>query len=555
MKHVNVLVVGAGPTGLTLAAQLLQAGMTVRLIDRAVQQPPDHSRAMVLHARTLELYERFGMVQAAREQGVSYRGFNIVTPDGYRRHVELDVLKTLQTPFPMMLGLPQHKTEALLSERLTRLGGQAERGVELTSYTQDATLVTAQLRYADNTAEGMTADWLVGCDGSKSAVREAAGIAFEGDTYDELCMVGDITVQWSLPDAELYVMAHPDGIVAAFPHLGPGNFRVVVVRPHSAIATSRALTQGEFEAHLKELVPIPFQITAARFMSNYRLHHRVAAQFRKGRVLLAGDAAHVHSPVGGQGMNTGIQDAFNLAWKLAAVSMHGAPPWVLDTYDSERRRVATRLVKFTDGFFGMLASKTLLGRIVRRVLPRVAPLALRFGNIQRKGLGFMSQLHIRYRHSPLSCDGAPGTLRAGDRAPDATVHNTHSQADVRLFQLFADGVYTLLIFADATDTLVKALEALPQHYGDVLHNVVVARTRALAQGYVDSSGQAYAAYDVREPAAFLIRPDGYVAVARADAAAIEREVAHRLGTAHHERRNNSDMLLDGMSARSTNVIP
>ncbi|AUX19628.1 FAD-binding monooxygenase [Sorangium cellulosum] len=514
-RPLDALVVGAGPTGLTLAGELARRGLTVRIVDKALEPPSDHSRALAVQARTLELFSMMGIADAAMEHGMRVMGLNVLLPRGRRARLPLLSFPELSTPIPGLFVIQQLDTEEVLASRLPRLGVTLERGVELASSSQDSAGVTCSLRHADGELEEVRSSWLLGCDGAHSAVRKGAGIPFEGDTYDDHCMLGDLVVDWQLPDGEIYISPSPRGIAAAFPVPGRRRFRIVLILPEAPPVRNAAVSLAEFESTMRAIIPVPFQIEQAIVLSRYRLHHRVAARLRSGRVLLAGDAAHIHSPAGGQGMNTGIQDAFNLAWKLAAVQQGRMPAWLLDTYEQERLPVARRLVDFTDRLFGFLAGHGPLSHTLRVLAPRLAIRAFGLAPVQRRILGFVSQLKIRYRKSPLSVQlGTPPARgpRAGDRAPDVALRGGAGE-EVHLFELLRDPEPVLLLFAGpradgASGERARSLAA--RLAGPDLKVVVLGATEA--GGYADPDGRAHATYGVETTAAVLVRPDGYIGV-------------------------------------------
>ncbi|AUX38709.1 FAD-binding monooxygenase [Sorangium cellulosum] len=518
----DALVVGGGPTGLTMAGELARRGLAVRIVDKALEPPPDHSRALGVQARTLELFDRMGIAEAATARGLRVEAFNLLLSSGRRARLPMRRLSELATSVPGLFVIQQFDTEQVLASRLSGLGVALERGVELVSYTQDGDGVTCTLRRPDASVEEVRARWLLGCDGAHSPVRKGADIAFEGDTYDDHCLLGDLVVDWPLPDGEIYISPTRRGVAAAFPVPGGHRFRIILILPELPPARGAALSLEEFEGTMRGMIPVPFKVEKAIVLSRYRLHHRVAARMRRGRVFLAGDAAHIHSPAGGQGMNTGIQDAYNLAWKLAAVAQGRMPAWLLDTYEMERLPVARRLVDTTDRMFGLLAGHGPIGRTLRLVAPTLMARAFGLAAVQRRILGFVSQLNIRYRRSPLSVQiGSPPARgpRAGDRAPEAALR-TAAGEPVRLFELLRGVEPALLLFTgprsdgrsngDEGEARALARRLAARLGGPDLKVLVIGAPEA--GGYADPDGQAHAAYGVTGTAAVLVRPDGHVGV-------------------------------------------
>ncbi|WP_437279036.1 FAD-dependent monooxygenase [Sorangium sp. So ce375] len=517
-EALDALVVGGGPTGLTMAGELARRGLTVRIVDKALEPPPDHSRALAVQTRTMEIFSSMGVADAAMAHAMRVGGLNLLLSNGQRARLPIFDFPELATPVPGIFVIQQFDTERVLASRLSELGVTLERGVELDSYTQDSAGVTCTLRRADGSTEVARVKWLLGCDGARSAVRRGADIAFEGDTYDDHCMLGDLVIDWPLPDGDIYISPSHRGMAAAFPVPGSHRFRIILILPEASPARGASPSLEEFEGVMREMIPTPFKVEKAIVLSRYRLHHRVAARLRKGRVFLAGDAAHIHSPAGGQGMNTGIQDAYNLAWKLAAVEQGRMPAWLLDTYEMERLPVARRLIDFTDRLFGFMAGHGLMGRTMRTLAPRLMSRALGVAAVQRRVFGFVSQLKIRYRKSPLSIQiGHPPERgpRAGDRAPDALLRSEAGQ-QVHLFELMRGIESTLLLFTGPPQDGAgaapgeRARRIAAQLGRPELRVLIIGAPEA--GGYTDPDGRAHAAYGVETTAAVLVRPDGYVGV-------------------------------------------
>jgi 2-polyprenyl-6-methoxyphenol hydroxylase-like FAD-dependent oxidoreductase len=519
-----------------MAGELARRGLTVRIIDKAVEPPADHSRALAIQARTIEIFEQMGIAADEKARGMRVEALNLLLPSGRRGRLPLPGLMLEDEPFPGMLVVQQFDTEAVLASRLAPLGVAPERGVALASYTQDKTGVTAVLRLPGGATEEVRASWLLGCDGAHSAVRKGAGIAFEGDTYDDQCLLGDVVVDWALPDGELYISPTRAGVVAAFPVPGEHRFRVILILPESRREGTPELSLEEFEGTARSLLPVDFRVKKAMVLSRYRLHHRVASRLREGRAFLSGDAAHIHSPAGGQGMNTGIQDAFNLAWKIAAVEQGRMPAWVLDTYEMERLPVARRLVNVTDRMFGLLAGHGSFGRLLRAAFPRLMSRVMGLPPVQRRIAGFVSQLRIKYRNSPLSVQlgAAPRRgPRPGERAPNGALLDA-SGAQVRIIDLLREPTSALLLFtgqgasgaaADQARSLAARLESAD------LRTFVISVCPSVSSGgprdLADPEGRAHATYGVEAQAAVLLRPDGHIGV-RCDPL-LEGELTRELG--------------------------
>ena len=320
------------------------------MIDRAVIPPEDRSRALVVQPRTVELFDDLGIAATAIGAGISVESVNLFAPSG-RSASALFNNRSLDTQYANILVLPQDETERILGELVVHTGGTIERGVELTGLTQDESTAHVTLGHADGHTEQIDVDWVAGCDGAHSAVRRLVGAAFPGITYSDECLLGDVVLDWKIPEGQISLLPQKDGFLIAFPLRGHGHFRIIMVLPRNEVADERRLEQDEFFAQLSRMTPPgmganggPPVIERTQWLTRYRLHRRGVASDRHGRVFLAGDAAHIHSPVGGQGMNTGIQDAYNLAWKLALVVRGQSDPLLLDSYDAERHRIGEILL-------------------------------------------------------------------------------------------------------------------------------------------------------------------------------------------------------------------
>ncbi len=519
----NILVVGAGPTGLTMAAVLARYDLVPRVIDRAVAPPADRSRAIVIQARTLELFDDLGIVEAVLDSSLVVAAANVFLPGGHRGSIAMRP-EWIDSAYGRFVTLPQEETERILGELLARSGVSVERGVELIGYedARDSACATVVLRHADGREERATADYVIGCDGAHSAVRHLSGIGFPGKTYPVESLLGDVEMRWRLPDEQLSVCPTADGILLAFPLPGRHHFRVIMVLPASAAEEERTLEPEEFLAHLRRMVPAVGgaveepTVLDHRWLTRYRLHSRGAPTYRNGRAFLAGDAAHIHSPVGAQGMNTGIQDAFNLGWKLALAVRGEVPDTILDSYHDERHRVGAHLLNTTDRMFAVMAGGGRVGLAIRRVLPALGIWLLRLPVVGRRIARFVSQTGIRYRHSALSTE-AHGAARlpghaphAGDRAPDVVLAGAS-----RLSDLCRGPQHTLLLFGGRSTALIERLSALAMQltgrYGPLVHPVVLRLPGAQPPlGVLDAHGSAHERYGGDAGALYLIRPDSYI---------------------------------------------
>jgi 2-polyprenyl-6-methoxyphenol hydroxylase-like FAD-dependent oxidoreductase len=526
---VDVLIVGAGPTGLTLAAQLRSFGVPFRLIDKNADSAHE-SRALAVQARTVEIFESLGIGEALVSRGNPSARLALHFEGGGAASVDLGGFATTDTRFPFILFVSQAETEAVLGELLGRTGAVIERGVELVSAAPDGAAVRCTLRH-DGQAEQVTARFLVGCDGAHSAVRKQAGVPFAGDVYLQDFMLGDVDADGPIEPDTLHSYAAARSVAMFFPLRKPATWRVIAMRGKSGSAwqgaggapNEESLTRGELA--LPDLQAVVDGATGASvrlrdpvWLTHFRLHHRQAATYRQGRIFLAGDAAHIHSPVGGQGMNTGIQDAWNLGWKLALVVAGRAPADLLDTYQAERWPVGRNLLRYTDRAFSLFTRAMSANRIAswfrRTIVARVVPWIFRAAGLRNRAFKFVSELGIAYPRSPAAAEGTPRLRsgpRAGARLPDAPVERDGRSSYLQ--KELSGPRFHLLLCGDASQWDKLGVDNLAARYGDLLQVHYLARDAAPGV-LVDSAGEALQRLGVRgadAAAQYLVRPDGYIA--------------------------------------------
>lgn len=418
----DVLIVGAGPTGLALACQLIRYGVDFVIFDRKMGIT-DLSKAIAVQARTLEIYEQLGLAARAVELGAIARKANIVADGEIRASLDLSDIGKDLSPFPFALLLEQSKNESLLFDYLERHGKPIRWQTSLETVSQTEENVRATLKNAGGGTGEIRAKYLVGCDGAKSLVRHQLEFEFVGTTVDALFYVADVEMEFlSGNHDQIYVSFGADSFVGFFP-LKENNFWRIVGNLPEEENEKRAETEIDYEETetlARETMKMPLDIKNVKWFSTYRVHSRRVDKFRDGRCFLTGDAAHIHTPAGGQGMNTGIGDAYNLAWKLAFVLRGKADDSLLDTYNQERLENAKNLLETTDRAFTFGTRDDLLTGFFRtRVFPLVAEYAFRFDWVKQIVFPLVSQIGINYRHSDLSLHSGDENfnVRAGDRMP------------------------------------------------------------------------------------------------------------------------------------------
>jgi len=477
----DVLICGAGPTGLVLALQLARAGVRVRVVDAAAE-PGTTSRALVVHARTLEIYRQMGLADAFLDEGVKFEAVNLWVRRRRVAHVELGAIGKGLTPFPHLIVCAQDRHERFLAAQLERAGVRIERASELIDFEQTSDRVRARLRTpaGDQTCE---AAFLAGCDGAHSRVREVIGVGFPGGTYSHVFYVADVDATGPMMNSELHVALDDADFMAVFPLKGGTTARLIGTVEAEDERAREALTWDDVGR--RTALRLRIEVSRVNWFSTYRVHHRVASRFRDRRVFLLGDAAHVHSPAGAQGMNTGIGDAANLGWKLADVVHGRARATLLDSYEPERIAFARRLVATTDRAFVIATSEGRLARFVRlRIVPRVLPALLRFAAVRRFVFRTVSQTAVSYRGGPLSA-GRQGAVHGGDRLP--WVEDNFAVVDGRAWRVH--------VYGNAGPGVEEACRSL----GLPLH--VFAWRPVMGKAGL-----------VRD-ALYLVRPDGYIALA------------------------------------------
>ena len=414
----DVLIVGAGPTGLALACQLIRYGIDFVIVDQKEGITP-YSKAIGVQARTLELYQQIDLADSLVELGTPAKGVRIIEGGEERAELPLSELGQGMSPYPFLLIVEQSKHEKLLYGFIKAHDKDVLWQTTLTDFSHDSTGVAGTTVNASGEKQLIEAQYLVACDGSKSRVRKELGLTFEGSTLERLFYVADVQIKWEFPHDMLAACLAKDQSTAFFPMVGEDHYRIVGVFPEDTDLKEGEVLYERIEQQILADTQLELDIYKVNWFSTYKVHSRRVNKFSEGRCFLAGDAAHIHSPAGAQGMNTGIQDGYNLAWKLAFVLRGDANPRILDTYNEERVEIAKRLLETTDRMFDLLVNPAWLLSFTRRyIFPRVANFIVGLDSVNQFIFPLISQIGITYRGRSLSLDtDEEFEVKAGDRMP------------------------------------------------------------------------------------------------------------------------------------------
>jgi 2-polyprenyl-6-methoxyphenol hydroxylase-like FAD-dependent oxidoreductase len=539
-NQIDVLIVGAGPTGLTLACELLRRGVSCRIIDKA-PAPATTSRALGLQPRTLELFDTMGLIDQVLSTGGPVFDANFY--DGERLLLTLSTagMQKLDTPYPQVWITPQVNVELALTTQLHHLGGAVERACELVDFREAGSQVIATVKHDDGDAsrtEEIGANWLVGCDGAHSQVRKTLGVQFEGSTYEEKFLLADVELDWKRERDRTHTWFPAEGMFSIIPLPNSQQWRIfAVVEGETVLPVSLELFQQLFRERTGDTKTT---LSHPTWLSSFTINRRMVDRYRVGRIFLAGDAAHIHSPFGGQGMNTGIQDAYNLAWKLALVITGQSPEHLLNTYEEERLPIAQRVLAQTDTNTKVLVSNHPIMQFLRE---QILTLNSVQSYLTRRG----SQLFIHYRKSSLSrsyqelligktrlSNSRQGfslmkwlTFRfgpqAGDRAPNRKCIRAASYEETSLFREFRGTHFSLLLFDGLNHSqtgytnLVKIAHRVEALLGNVVKTYIIVSTDKVSQQLdwkgsvlLSESGTLHKQYGANAESLYLIRPDGYI---------------------------------------------
>jgi 2-polyprenyl-6-methoxyphenol hydroxylase-like FAD-dependent oxidoreductase len=504
----DVLIVGAGPVGLALASDLLRRGVRCRLIDSA-EHAVQQTKAVGIQARTLEMLARLGLAQTAIERGLHTSFFSIYSSS--KRLIRMDFQEHLRgTAYPYVLLLPQDGTEQLMTEYVQSYGTRIGWQTELIAVTQDELGVEAVLRHPGGQDERVRVGWLVGCDGAHSTVRHLLGLQFVGSTMEQsfaTFAVGNVRLEWDLSYQEVFAFIHQGNFIGYFP-MANGRHRLVIAYDPDKAPTGD-VTLEEIQKAIDVCGPPGARASDAEDLTRFHVNQRRSEQYRRSRIFLAGDAAHIHSPIGAQGMNTGIQDAFNLAWKLALTVQGSATASLLDSYEAERVQVGEALLRATDLTTHLALTRNPVLAALRDMLTPVLFASLPLA--ARRLAQSLGEMNVAYPDSPISVDvrehkPAP---RAGDRAPDGIVRM--AEGSTSLFDIFDSPRSIVLVFAGTQiEGQRQEIQSLiSSGYQHVVEPYVVT-TEESAQGMYDQTGEVHQRYAATRGDVVLIRPDGYI---------------------------------------------
>ncbi len=505
----DVLIVGGGPTGLTLAIELKRRGIDSRIVDQA-ETASQKTKALGVMARTLELFEQMGINKTFVDKGHRTTGFHAYS-DG-KELFKIHFPELIDSAYNYVLMIPQNETEEILNNYLQELGGKVERQITLKAFSQKQEGVEAILQHQDGREEQIQAKWLVGCDGAHSTVRHILGLEFEGTTFEHTFALADIRLENSeLSHDDIYAFLHQGEFAAFFPMIN-GKHRVIITGSKGSDIQNE-LTLAEVQGTIDRCGPKGTKATEPSWLARFRVNQRKVKSYRQGNVFLAGDAAHIHSPIGAQGMNTGIQDAFNLGWKLSQVVQGISADTLLDSYEAEREPVGATLVRGTEMATRMVLQKNKIPVTLRNFF---APIVMSWNATQRQLAKTISQTGISYQGSSIiDEEGSKHRIHAGDRAPNGLVID-HDGTSKPLMEILQGTNHSLILFSDSEHTLTQIskisdyINPLPVDLYIIQQAKKLNRnTENNHQIFTNPEGTLKIKYDIQE-GIILIRPDGYI---------------------------------------------
>lgn len=528
-SHTDVLVVGAGPVGLMMAGELARHGIKPRIIDKS-PAPSDKSKAFGIHARTMEIFDNLGIVERFLDEGHICNALTLY--DQGKELAEID-FSHIESKYPFVLILAQSETESLMTEHLRSFGIQVERETELIGLEQMHGEVRAKVKLKDGSEEYISSYYIVGCDGAHSTTRHSLDLEFKGEPYPNYWLLADCDIKWNYPKHRLSAFIHPEGTVAYIP-FSDARGRLIFELPRSRVEDERSEPTIEDVKRLAHERDLKYEsLDNPAWVAYFKLHHRIVNRYSVGRAFLAGDAAHIHSPVGAQGMNLGIQEAYNLAWKMALVLKGKSPESILDSYNYERHPIGEEVIGLTDRATRMVA---LHNPVLNAIRNKLIPIVTRLGSVQEKMTNTLAQVEFHYKGSPIVSEkwhpgSIPGLdkvfshlLEAGERAGDYKLLSADKKLETNLYDLLKGTKHKLLLFtgkepnAQELDELTKISGNVVYHYLELLD----ARLITVENGtpfdsshfpsiYIDKDFKMHKDFGAAKASLYLIRPDGYIA--------------------------------------------
>ena len=494
----DVIIIGAGPTGLALACQFIRHGIDFVIIDKKETTTP-HSKAIGVQARTLEIYEQIGLADELVTAGWKAEKAKMIVGGEVRGEVSFADIGKGMSDYPYVLIVEQGIHEAFVYDFIRSNGRDVRWNTELESFTQNDSGVTAVIKNSAGEAETVDAKFLIGCDGAKSYVRRTLGLTFEGSTFERMFYVADVEIDWEFKNDALMVFLMKNNLLAFFPMIGEKRWRIVGTFPDEFAKDEGEVLYEEIEEQIKRDAELELDITKVNWFSTYRVHTRHVNKFSEGRCFLAGDSAHIHTPAGAQGMNTGIQDGYNLAWKIAMVLRGEASDKILDSYNEERRKNAENLLRTTDRFFNLVASpEPVLSYLRTHVFPYIAGAAFSLDAVKKFVFPRISQIGIHYRHSMLSDHGDDYLdVKAGDRMPYFVVDGNS------IYDRLHEPKFHWLIFSDGQDG--DASDGLSDEFADRVDRHEIPLYPRVAE-----------IFGTDKSFSVLLRPDNYIATVSSD---------------------------------------
>lgn len=488
----DVLIIGAGPTGLALACQLIRYGVDFVIIDKKETTTP-YSKAIGVQARTLEIYEQIGLADKLIGLGTKAEKVRMFAGGKVRGEAEFKNIGEGLSPYPYVLIVEQGKHEALLYDHIKSHGKDIRWQFELETFAQDEAGVNATIK-TDGKMDTIEAKYVVACDGAKSLVRHSLGLEFAGSTFERMFYVADVQIDWEFGHDALQIFLMKNSLLAFFPMVGDKRYRIVGSFPEEFDKDEGDVLYEEIEERIKLDTELHLDITNVNWFSTYKVHTRHVDKFSVGRCFLAGDAAHIHSPAGAQGMNTGIQDGYNLAWKLAFVLKGKASGELLNTYNEERLPNAEALMKTTDRFFGLAASPEPFLVFARLyVFPYIAQFLFSLDMVKRFIFPRISQIQINYEDQSLSQENGRFAVNAGERMPWFEVEGAS------VYDRLHDPVFHLVVFFDGKTEIPPLPDDLMLEWEGLIDSTVISLYPNIAE-----------IFGTKESFFIILRPDNYI---------------------------------------------